>query len=99
MSTSVATLFQEAERLDNRSLDAFIDNILYLRVQRRTSDIQKEESDLLQKINKSLSIKEIDRFNVLREKQSEENISEQEYAELLFLVKKIEKLNTKRLKL
>lgn len=98
MNSSVATLFHEAERLDNRSLDAFIDNILSLRLQRKTSDKQKEEADLLQKINKSLSIKEIDRFNALNEKQFEDDITEQEYAELGVLVQKIEKLNVKRLK-
>ena len=98
MTSSVTTLFQEVERLDNRSLDTFIDNILSLRLQRKTSDKQKEEADLLQKINKSLSIKEIDRFNALLEKQYEDDITEQEYAELLVLVNKIEKLNVKRLK-
>ena len=98
MTSSVTTLFQEVERLDNRSLDTFIDNILSLRLQRKTSDKQKEEVDLLQKINKSLSIKEIDRFNALLEKQYEDDITEQEYAELLVLVNKIEKLNVKRLK-
>ena len=98
MTSSVATLFNEVERLDNRSLDTFIAHILSLRVQRKTSDKQKEEADLLQKINKSLSIQEIDRFNFLNEKHSEENITEQEYAEYLVLIKKIEKLNVKRLK-
>ena len=98
MTSSVATLFNEVERLDNRSLDTFIAHILSLRVQRKTSDKQKEEADLLQKINKSLSIQEIDRFNFLNEKHSEENITEQEYTEYLVLIKKIEKLNVKRLK-
>lgn len=98
MNSAVATLYQEAERLDNRSLDAFIENILSLRVQRKTSDKQKEEADLLQKINKSLSIKEIDRFHALNEKQFEDDITEQEYAELGVLVQKIERLNVKRLK-
>ena len=67
MTASVATLFHEAERLDNRSLDTFIAHILSLRVQRKTPDKQKEEADLLQKINKSLSIQEIDRFIFLNE--------------------------------
>ena len=98
MTSTVATLFHEAERLDNRSLDTFIEHILSLRVQRKTSDKQKEEADLLQKINKSLSIQEIDRFNFLNEKHSEENITEQEYTEYLVLIQKIEKLNVKRLK-
>ena len=98
MTATVASLFQEAERLDNRSLDTFIGHILSLRVQRKTSDKQEEEAILLKKINKSFSTKEIDRFNVLHEKQLENNITEQEDAELGILIEKIEKLNVKRLK-
>jgi hypothetical protein len=98
MNSSVATLFQEAERLDNRSLDTFIANILSLRVQRKTSDKQKEEAILLQKINKSLSIDNIERFRALNEKRLDNNISEQEHLELGVLIEKIEKLNVTRLK-
>jgi hypothetical protein len=98
MTSSVATLFQEAERLDNRSLDTFINNILSLRVQRKTSDKQKEEAILLQKINKSLLIDNIERFKALNEKRLDNNISEQEHLELGVLIEKIEKLNVTRLK-
>jgi hypothetical protein len=98
MNASVATLFQEAERLDNRSLDAFITNIISMRVQRRTSDTQKEEAILLQKINKSLSIEQIERFRTLNEKRLDSNITEEEHAELGVLIEKIEKLNVTRLK-
>jgi hypothetical protein len=98
MNASVATLFQEAERLDNRSLDAFITNIISMRVQRRTSDTQKEEAILLQKINKSLSIEQIERFRTLNEKRLDSNITEEEHAELGILIEKIEKLNVTRLK-
>jgi Rad3-related DNA helicase len=98
MDSSVATLFHEAERLDNRSLDAFINNILSLRVQRKTSDKQKEEAILLQKINKSLAIEQIERFRALNEKHLDNNISEQEHLELGVLIEKIEKLNVTRLK-
>jgi hypothetical protein len=98
MNASVTTLFHEAERLDNRSLDAFIANIMSLRIQRETSDKQKEEAILLKKINKSLSIEQIERFRALNEKRLDEEISEQEYVELLVLLEKVEKLNVTRLK-
>lgn len=98
MTTSVATLFHEVERLDNRSLDAFIEHIISLRVRREPSDRQKEEATLLKKINKSLSIEQTERFRALNDKLSDENITENEYAELLVLLEKIEKLNVSRLK-
>lgn len=98
MTSSIASLFQEVERLDNRSLDTFIDNVLSLRVQRKTSDKQKEEADLLKKINKSLSIPQIERFRYLNEKRLDGEITEQEHTELGVLIEKIEKLNVTRLK-
>ncbi len=98
MNSSVTTLFHEAERLDNRSLDAFIDDILSLRIRRETPDKQKEEAMLLKKINKSLPIEQIQRFRVLNQKRLEDDIAEPEYAELLILLDKIEKLNVSRLK-
>jgi Rad3-related DNA helicase len=98
MDSSVATLYNEAERLDNRSLDAFISNILSLRIQRGVSDEQKREVILLKKINKSLSIDQMNRFRVLNEKHADNKISEKEYSELGVLVEKIEKINVTRLK-
>lgn len=43
MNSSLSALFHEAERLDNRSLDTLIANIISLRVQRETPDNQKKK--------------------------------------------------------
>ena len=98
MNADLGTLFQTVERLDNRSLDAFINRIISLRVQRTPSDTQKEEALLLAKINKGLSVEQTGRFRFLKEKHAEKAISEGEYAELLVLLEKIEKFNVSRLK-
>ena len=98
MQASMTALFQEVERLDNRSLDTFIANVVSLRARRTTPDTQKQEAFLLEKINKSLSLQDTLRFKFLNQKHSEGNITEQEYAELSLLVEKIEKLNVNRLK-
>ncbi|WP_146199255.1 STAS/SEC14 domain-containing protein [Arcicella aurantiaca] len=98
MNSTVSTLFHEVERLDNRSLDAFIDNVISLRVRRDTSSKQKEEAELLEKINRSLSLKQVERFRELNQKRIEENIAESELVELTVLLEKTEKLNVNRLK-
>jgi septal ring factor EnvC (AmiA/AmiB activator) len=98
LNPSVATLFHEAERLDKTSLDTFIDHILSLRIQRETSDQQKEEAILLKKINKSLSLEQIERFKFLNQKRIESEITELEFSELTYLLDKLEKLNVNRLK-
>jgi hypothetical protein len=98
MSPSVSTLFHEVERLDNRSLDIFIDSIVSLRVRREVSNQQKQEALLLEKINKSLSLKQVERFRMLNEKRLDEALTTSEYDELLVLLEKTEKLNTSRIK-
>jgi hypothetical protein len=98
MSPSVSTLFHEVERLDNRSLDIFIDSIVSLRVRREVSNQQRQEALLLEKINKSLSLKQVERFRMLNEKRLDEALTTFEYDELLILLEKTEKLNTNRIK-
>ncbi len=98
MSSVARTLFHEAERLDNRSLDTLITNIISLRVQRSTPKIQEEEALLLKKINKSLSSEQIERFQNLNDKRIEKGLLANENAELLVLLDKKERLNASRLK-
>jgi hypothetical protein len=98
MTLSINTIYHELEGLDKRSLDTFIDNILSLRVRRELSDRQIQESQLLLKINKSLSLKESERYQLLNQKRFDEKISPEEYVELVKIVEKIEKLNVSRLK-
>lgn len=95
MSSSVSTLIRDVERLDNRSLDTFISNVISLRV-RRTN--HKEDALLLEKINKSLPFEQVERLRTLNQKRVKSVISEQEYSELLVLLEKTEKLNVSRLK-
>ena len=57
-----------------------------------------KEAVLLRKINKSLSIEQIERFRILNEKRIENKITEEEYTELGLLIETIEKLNVTRLK-
>ena len=98
VNTALNTLFHEAERLDNRSLDAFITHILSMRIRREMTDAQAKEAALLKKINQSLSIDKIERFRGLNKKRVETAISVQEQAELIVLLEKVEKLNVSRVK-
>lgn len=98
MSPTISTLFHEVERLDNRSLDIFIDNVMSLRVRREVSNKQRQEALLLEKINKSLPLKQVERFRMLNKKRLDETLTASEYDELLILLEKTEKLNTNRVK-
>lgn len=98
MRPAVSTLFHEVERLDNRALDSFINNVITLKVRRNLPNKHKIESNLLSKINKSLTFKELEQFQLLNQKRLSEKLSDKEYAELVILVEKIENLNVSRLK-
>ena len=96
MSPQVNTLLREVERLDNRSLDDFISNVISLRARR--THTSKEEALLLAKLNKSLSAEQVQRLRDLNQKRKETQLNYQEQAELLKLVEKSEKLTVNRLK-
>ena len=98
MTSTFSTLIRDVERLDNRSLDTFIDTILSLRIRRETSNKPNEEVLLLEKINKSLPIEQVKQLRTLNQKRIDGTISEQEYSGLLVLLEKTEKLNVSRLK-
>lgn len=98
MTSTFSTLIRDVERLDNRSLDTFIDTILSLRSRRETTHKPNEEVLLLEKINKSLPIEQVKQLRILNQKRIDGAISEQEYSELLTLLEKTEKLNVNRLK-
>ncbi len=100
MSTnaSLSLLYQEVEHLDNSTLDVFIAQLQALRTNRNFSDKQKKEADLLQKINKTLSNSQLQRFQQLNQKRLDENIEAAELTELESLVEKLENLHVQRVK-
>ena len=98
MNRAITTLFHEVERLDTHSLDVFIDSLISLRVRRDVPKQQKDEALLLAKINKSLPLKQVERFRFLNAKRLEKQLTTEENEELLSLLEKTEKLNANRIK-
>ncbi len=98
MNRAITTLFHEVERLDTHSLDVFIDSLISLRVRRDVPKQQKDEALLLAKINKSLPLKQVERFHFLNAKRLEKQLTTEENEELLSLLEKTEKLNANRIK-
>jgi len=88
MSPTISNLFHEVERLDNRSLDIFIDNVMSLRVRREVSNKQRQEALLLEKINKSLRLKQVERFRMINKKRLDETLTASDYDELLIFLEK-----------
>lgn len=96
MTLPTHTLLREAERLDDRALDAFIADVIALRTRR--THAPSEEARLLKKINKGLPVTQIQRLRSLNQKRREQSLSQSEHEELLQLVEKSEQLNANRLR-
>lgn len=94
---TVSELLINAARLDKGDFDEFFHEILSLRARRTAPVLSKDESDLLRIIYAKLPEETTNRYKVLTQKRQSENISKEEYNELLELVGLTEKHNVQRL--
>jgi len=79
--------------------DSYIVRLLQQELQARASSarLSSEETELLQRINASLSTVEWERYRSLLAKRDAENLTGKEHAELIALSDKIEEANVRRM--
>jgi hypothetical protein len=95
---SVNDLLDNASRLDTSDFDTFFHEVLTLRAKRVSPVLSTLETNLLKEIYKKLPNSTLKRYENLSMKRQTETINENEYAELLKLVKEVEQNNVIRLK-
>jgi hypothetical protein len=95
---SFEDLFNGVKSLKNQDFEQFVEKIIQLKAQRQAEFIPTAEADLLAKINRSLSVEVLERYQVLQTKRSEEVLTEREFQELSDIVEQKELLNAGRLK-
>ncbi len=93
MNEILASLAQ----LTDSEFDAFAEQIIYLRAQRRAPHLSREEMALFEKINADISVAKRMRYNQLREKLEDETLAVEEHAELVVISDQLEMINAKRL--
>lgn len=81
------------------SPDTYIVRLLQQELQARSTSarLSPEETELLQRINASLSSLEWERYRALLLKRDAENLTDEEHAELIALSDKIEEANVRRM--
>ncbi len=89
-------LLKAADKLSASELEKFVSRVITLQAQRRVPSLPQAESELLLKINQGISPALQKRYNELAAKRRAETLLEDEYAELLRLTDKIEKLQARR---
>lgn len=84
-------------KLDTPELEHFLTEVSVLLAQRKVSNFSKAESRLLQKINQHLPVQTQKRYQQLTKKRQNEDITTEEYEELLALVDTVEQADAERL--
>jgi hypothetical protein len=97
MQASTQQLLDAIAQLPPKELEAFVVQVLKLRAQRQIPHLSSSESELLLKINRSLSKPQQLRFDQLVAKRQELTITEPELAELIEVTEQIELLNAERM--
>jgi DNA gyrase/topoisomerase IV subunit B len=95
-NVSVDEILNGISHLNKEELDRFVDKVLALRAKRLAPSLSRDETILLKKINRGLPVAKRKRLAFLSSKQSEGQISEQEYEELLSIIEELELLNAER---
>jgi hypothetical protein len=95
---STRELLKAVEQLKPTQLDRFVSDVIALKAQRQAPRLSANESDLLQKINRGLPLKQQKRWEYLVRKRDTRKLTPKEYQELLRLVDQIEELQTNRVK-
>lgn len=90
-------LLEAVEQLSLSELEGFFQDIIALKAKHHAPSLSKDETELLLKINQGLSQDNQGRYQLLINKRNEENLTEQEYQELLELSDQIEIHQTQRL--
>ncbi|MCC5600149.1 STAS/SEC14 domain-containing protein [Nostoc favosum] len=90
-------LLKAVEQLNQPDLERFVSQVLALQAQRKASSLPQTEAELLLKINQGIPSDTQNHYNELLSKREAENITSNEYRELLNLTEQIEKLQAQRI--
>lgn len=90
-------LLKAVEQLNQPDLERFVSQVLALQAQRKASSLPQIEAELLLKINQGIPSDTQKHYNELIVKREAENLTNNEYRELLDLTEQIEKLQTERI--
>ncbi|HMV47512.1 MAG TPA: STAS/SEC14 domain-containing protein [Blastocatellia bacterium] len=98
IEVDVDEVLNSIAQLKTNELEDFADQVLALRARRRAPSMPKAEAELLQKINQGLPQADWQRYHELNDKLHEEAITDEEHAEFLQLVDRIELADAERLR-
>jgi hypothetical protein len=90
-------LLHAVEQMDEVELKSFLAHVLAFQAKRKAPSLSQVEAQLLQQINAPLPAAVQQRYNDLIDLRRAENLSPEEYAELLRLTEEAEAFETQRI--
>jgi len=92
-------VLQGLARLGTKELEQFVEKVIALQAQRRAPSLPKDETELLQQINRGLPADIRQRYDALNAKLHDGTITPKEHEELLTLIDRIELADAERMQL
>lgn len=90
-------LLQAVEQLNNSEIEEFMQNIIAFRAKKITTNLSAKETELLLNINQVFNPYIQQRYQLLIQKRQQEELTNNEYEELLTLTELVEKHQAQRL--
>ena len=90
-------VLQGLARLGTKELEQFVEKVIALQAQRRAPSLPKDETELLQQINRGLPADIRQRYDALNAKLHDDTITSEEHEELLTLIDRIELADAERM--
>lgn len=94
---STEDLLNAINQLDKRNLESLLQKILVLVARRKAQNLQKNEAELLNKINQGFPPEIQQRYDSLIARRRSENLTDAEQTELLKLTDHVENLERQRI--
>jgi len=82
----------------SKEIDAFLEQLLLLRAQKKAPNFSNQETELLLKINQGIPFDIQHKYNSLTSKRNNSELTKNEYNELLLLSERIEEIEVQRIK-
>ena len=94
---STEDLLRAVQQLSNPEIEEFMQNLVTFRAKQITTNLSEKEAELLLNINQSLNQDIQQRYQLLIKKRQQEELTNNEYEELLSLTELVEKNQAQRL--
>jgi hypothetical protein len=94
---SVDELLSAVDDLNEKELEHLVRRVLWIQARRKAPILAPEETQLLLEINKGIPAELSQRYQILRDRRDDEDLTESEQSEIIRLCDEMENIGVKRL--